>query len=277
MVLVPALEWHVVDACNFTCEGCAHLSNMGLNNIFSIEEIENWYKTWSAKVIPERIAILGGEPLLHKKIVEIIYLTRKYWNDPRINYFELVTNGTLLHKYPDLPKALQDNNCTLALSIHHNSSEYVKILGKAMELINEWRSKYNFEIITYDSNNDWGRIYKGWGNTLEPYEDNDIEKSWENCLTGKECFQLYNNKIYKCPMVTFLPEVKKRYNLSSKWDKYLEYTPLLDDATHDQIKEFFNRQAESVCSMCPAEPQAFNKKSPLIPIKFYKNGNAIQI
>lgn len=271
MITVPALEWHITDACNLTCEGCAHFSNHGHSNLFSMSEIESWYATWSKRIAPERIAILGGEPLLNKQVTDIVRMTRQYWNSPATGYFELVTNGFLMHRYPDLPKALADADCTLSISMHHDGSRYLAKFGEVMALAMEWRNRYGININIYNSSTEWFQIYRGFGDDMIPFEDGDIERSWENCITGQQCWQLYHNKIYKCPMVAYLPLQKARFDLSPKWDPYLEYQPLLPEATDPEIEEFFSRAAESVCGMCPANPVMFKKQDPLLPVKFYKN------
>jgi hypothetical protein len=67
---VSHLEWHVAHACNFTCEQCCHFSNHGHNVPVRYEEIEQWYNNWAHRIEPATIDILGGEPLLNKRISE---------------------------------------------------------------------------------------------------------------------------------------------------------------------------------------------------------------
>ena len=108
----------------------------------------------------------------------------------------------------------------------------------------------------------WQKVYKGYGENIEPYEDNDPESSWNNCPTGQNCFQLHEGKMWKCAPLAFLPMMNKKYKLSEKWDRYLEYVPLSSDCTTEELQKFINRGAESYCSMCPSKPHYFMKDMP---------------
>ena len=271
-ISVPHLEWHASHACNFTCESCNHFSNHAHNEIIPKNEIKKWLESWGDRIAPREIAVLGGEPLMNKEILDIIALGRECFGYDGIKDYEIVTNGWLLEKFPDLPKVLKENDCWLAVSIHGDSLEYnKKFQTKVVDIVNEWVNEYDIKVRPYHSSVDWVRAYFGFGNNMEPFEDNDPEKSWDNCPTGQECFQLLDSNIFKCAPLAYLPMQKKRYpNMSEKWDHYLEYNPLTPNCSEDDIIEFFNRKAESFCAMCPSNPTLFKKRNPELPIKFYE-------
>lgn len=265
MIEIPHLEWHVTHSCNFTCEGCGHYTNDGYKENISLNTLKEWYSLWCNRIKPKEISLLGGEPLLNRELVDIIYTTKEVWNIQNTQYFELVSNALLLHKQTDLPKALKETNCVLCITIHSRDENYLRLLKKSIELVDEWVKEYGIVYFTHDATDNWLKAYKGYGKTIQPYEDNDYETSWNNCPTGQENFQLLDGKIYKCAPLAYLPLQKKKYKdeLSKKWDPYLKYIPLTSDATDDEIIEFFSRCQESVCGMCPNKPQTFQKKSPL--------------
>jgi hypothetical protein len=113
-------------------------------------------------------------------------------------------------------------------------------------------------------------MYKGYGDNMMPFEDQDPETSWNNCIAGQDCFQLLDGNIYKCAPLAYLPLQQKQFNLSSKWDHYLTYKPLTPSATDQEVEDFFNKKAESYCAMCPANPAKFIKRNPLLPRRFYR-------
>mgnify|MGYP001182432045 FL=1 len=277
MIVVPHLEWHVTHNCNLSCEGCTHFTNHGHNWTVSLDELKTWFSSWNKKISPRRLAILGGEPLIHKDIVEIVKITHEMWTQPDNSYFELVTNALLIdpERHKDLPKVLQDTKCTLYISNHSKSEEYDKKLISSLKIIERWKDKYDFEVLIGDWTSNWYKAYKGFGTTFEPFEDNNPQKSWDECIAGQTCFQLYNNRIFKCCMTAYLSLQKEKYKdkLSKKWDPYLKYMPLEPGATESEILEFFQRGAESICGMCPANPKKFHHRDPLLPTSFYEKNN----
>ena len=276
MIVIPELEWHAAHACNLSCEACIHLSDFPLKGIVDIKTLESWYGSWNKRVIPKNMAILGGEPLLNKKIVDIIHMTREQWGTVEGQYYELVTNGFLLHKHPDLPKALEHTKCTLAISIHHfDSAQYNKKVSEFITLVEKWRKDYNFDVRFYKDNRDprtpWKNPFKMINNNYEPYEDGDYVSSYENCITGQKCFQLYDGEIYKCPILAYLNMHKSNFGLSHKWDRYLKYQPLKSTCTDEEILEFFNRDAEQWCGLCPSKPlPLYEKSDPIVRKKTFK-------
>lgn len=298
MIIVPHLEWHIAHSCNLTCESCIHFTNHNHNEIISIEKLKEWYSLWNKKISPKKMIILGGEPLLNKDIIDIVYLTKHMWSQPKDGNLSITTNGLLLQNFPKLPIALRENKCILQISIHGNETtkKYYEKIRKVFSLVDEWEKKYNIKVInckndgefqnlkptddeTYvvyrDMKSDWSRSYQGFGINSLPFEDNDPEKSWDNCVAGKQCFQLYEGKIYKCCMTAYLNLQKKKYGnmLSKKWDKYLKYIPLEPSSSNEEIIDFFNKKSELVCGMCPKNPQVFSKKDPTIPVNFYEKEN----
>jgi len=270
MVVVPTLEWSVAHSCNFTCESCGSYSNYGNKEIMSIDDLEKYFSLWNKKIAPKQMAIVGGEPFLNKDILGIIELSRNMWNKEHNEYYEVVTNGFLIDKFLDLPKVLEKTNCVLSISVHGNSPQYVKKLNKLKELATEWKKEYNITVKFVSYDDVWSRGYLGYGENALPYEDNDPETSWNHCPSGQNCFTLHYGKIYKCAPLANLPYMKEMFpNLSNKWDHYLSYKPLTSDVSEEEIVNFYDRKAESFCSMCSSKPAFFKKNDPLIPIKFY--------
>lgn len=275
MISVPALEWNVSRACNLSCKGCLTLSDFPHTEVFSKETIKQWYLPWCNKIAPKNLAILGGEPLLNKEIIDIILMTKEMWNSEYTEYFELITNGFLLYKYPDLPKVLFDCNCVLVISVHGDSPAYQKKVKEMEDIVKNWEATYKIQVKWHvddkEKGLEWNRVFRGDGLDIRPHEDNNIESSWKNCPTGQTCFQLYKKNIYKCPLPAYLPEHKEKFGLHKSFDKYLDsYKPLRPGSTDTEIIEFFSRKAECICNICPAKPILLDKPDPIKRKKEFK-------
>ena len=273
-IVVPHLEWHAAHSCNLTCESCSHLSNHHVGGLVELEQLKEWFGLWTDKIVPLKLAVLGGEPLLNKRIVDIVKLSREMWATTPGQIFELVTNGFLLDNYPDLPQALADTDCKLTISYHGKTENYNKKFQSVLETAKQWQQQWGIQVRTeipnLESEGIWQRVFNGYGNHMMPYQHNDPKSSWNNCPTGQNCFQLVNGKIYKCAPLAYLPLQLTKYKLHQSWDHYLSYQPLLSGASQDDIRRFFNRGAESHCAMCPSKPVKFAKRDPTMPIAFYE-------
>jgi MoaA/NifB/PqqE/SkfB family radical SAM enzyme len=233
-----------------------------------MEELTDWYSKWSHRLEPKTIDILGGEPLLNKNICEIIKLTREHWPTSKI---DITTNGVLLDRYPDLPKYLQKYNVGLKISKHGTNKEYNELWNLIVDFVKSWKEKYGISINLWESDVVWFKGYRGFGRNIEPFEDNDPKESWNNCITGQDCWQILDGNIYKCAPLAYLPMLNEKYKLSEKWNHYLEYKPLSPECTDEELKEFFNKKAESFCAMCPKNPQVLHRQhDPRASIRVYE-------
>ena len=79
-------------------------------------------------------------------------------------------------------------------------------------------------------------------------------------------------------MTAYLQLQKNKYGnlLSKNWNPYLKYNPLESNCSNEDIVEFFNKEEEYVCGMCPANPQTFTKKDHTIPVSFYEKNNKLK-
>jgi organic radical activating enzyme len=263
MFRLNRLEIHAAHACNLTCESCSHFSNGGHKGILSLTDAETWMKLWNKRIEPTAFRVLGGEPLLNPNLNDLLYLARDCWTASAIT---LVTNGMLLCKHPNLPIALEACDVDLHISIHDNSAEYVEKAIKIIDIVRSWKAKYNFRVEYHHSYDGWTRRHKGIGRFVTPYEDNNPRKSWEIC-PGRECHQLFRGKLWKCPSIAYLKLQKERYpDLSPAWDQYLSYEGLDAGCSDKELKAFLLSKHESICGMCPNNPERFKKPSPLIPL-----------
>ena len=93
-----SLEAHIVDHCNLTCAQCCSLSPLLPEWMAATDEVASDLAV-AAKVLSPRIfKLVGGEPLLHPDIVDILRCVRDAQIAPVIS---VTTNGLLLGTMSD--------------------------------------------------------------------------------------------------------------------------------------------------------------------------------
>jgi hypothetical protein len=252
----PPVEVHVTHTCNLSCRGCNHYSNYKLERWqIDEQEFERWIAAWAGRIAPSTFNILGGEPTLHPKLIPLLQIAARYFKAGRHdplggdNPICLITNGRFLHRHSGLKEVLQEHRIRLFLSVHYERRPEV------LETVTEWqRSGVAVTIYDYSVQKEWRQFYRGHGRSMLPYQDNQPERSWDQCI-AKRYFQLYDGKLWKCANLAYLSLAKKALGLSPDWDKYLAYRPLEPTASTAEIEAFFAQEAEDVCGMCPAHPE----------------------
>lgn len=91
---------NILDHCNLRCKGCDHFASIAEERFVSLDDIKKDLAQIS-KILNgdvKRLSVMGGEPLLHPELLEILIQTRLFFPKTVIR---LVTNGILLHRQPD--------------------------------------------------------------------------------------------------------------------------------------------------------------------------------
>ena len=92
-------ELNVVHHCNLSCRACTHLSPVAARHVVDPNKVLEDFSILAKYYRPERIRLLGGEPLLHPALLEVIYAVRRSGVSDRIR---VVTNGLLLPRMSDV-------------------------------------------------------------------------------------------------------------------------------------------------------------------------------
>lgn len=260
---VTQIETHVTHACSFECEGCTHFSQEKMKGQHTVESFRAEIGPWSKRLLPHNFLLLGGEPTLNPNLTQICQAARDLWsgveNGKHLVTMMLVTNGSHLHKHPELPEVLKRCKIHLDVSVHHDAPEYLAKL----EEVKDWAAKHDLSIRWRESFRDWTAYYRGEGANAEPFADNDPQASWNHCAS-RWCFNLHEGKLFKCPMSAYIKmHVAKFPQNKEKWLPYLGYNGLEADCSEPQLTEFIHRRCESICGMCPANPQPLVKSNPM--------------
>lgn len=175
------LGFHVVDHCILHCKGCDACSPLVKKPWFYDAKVfEKDVEELSKKLALRTCEILGGEPLLHPQIEQIVSTVRKFYPFTSIVF---VTNGILLKKMkPSFFECLRKNNIILRISVYTpfqekvkewvNFCEQQKLCVCTIPNYSLWRDfRYRFDVVS------------------------DPKEQFKNCKC--RCGMLYKSKI--CP------------------------------------------------------------------------------
>ncbi|MBD2167424.1 radical SAM protein [Calothrix membranacea FACHB-236] len=195
-------EINVVHHCNLSCRACTHLSPGLPKYIADPENIYNELSILSKAYIPRGIKLVGGEPLLHPNIIQIIEAIRA---SGITKFVKMVTNGHLLAKAPDL---FWEKIDAIEISLYPSkplNPETLKILKQKAK-----DSKTILEIYNWD---DFRESYSELGTENTEL----VQKIYLTCAVAHiwRCHTVSEGYFYKCPQSVFIPKVINKENLQN--------------------------------------------------------------
>ncbi len=195
IVIPPThLELIAVDHCNISCGSCNHASPAVPTWFANPETVFKDFSVLAKNYRPAFVKVIGGEPLLHKKLDEVIRAARASGIS---NHFTLVTNGILLHKASD---ALWEDIDEIEISIYPG-------MDKTMENIVSSREKAlsmgkKLTIFKYDK---FRETFSSKGTADQEL----INKIYAACKVANfwGCHAVRDGYIYKCPQSIYIPTI----------------------------------------------------------------------
>jgi organic radical activating enzyme len=187
-----SLVLNVVKHCNLSCRGCGHLSPVYGKSAIPPEALQADLDVLTAYYHANETLILGGEPLLHPELLEILEVVKRSGVGDQV---KVLTNGTLLGRmqsefwqlvdevrvsvYPgkEMPEA--EKRKAAALAAQHDTSLSLQYYDQFRESVVELPTK-DHELIK--------RIY-------------------DSCLIAHQwhCNTIESGFFYKCPQAFLLP------------------------------------------------------------------------
>ena len=264
---LPYLEWMVTTSCDLACPGCDRFIDYQHNWTEDFDILSHNMKAWSNKLDPDNFTIIGGEPLIHPRIYDIIEESRKHFDHAKI---EIYTNGFLLPKKKNIFKFLKKlGNCKVSITLHNRDEKLRNLIWKNIYNyflnLDNWRQvkehhwisgSIEFEV-TDTTKGGWYDYRQKINGKLKPWNDRNPESSYKNC--GVNIYPIiYNNRLYKCPPISMVRTHAEKYNLmdDDDWKPYVEYSGLGLDCSEEELEEFIENimKPHSICAMCPANP-----------------------
>ena len=188
-------EVHLCDHCNLNCKSCGHFSPIAEKRFVELDVLERDFKRLSELTDRkcETIDLMGGEPLLHPKVIEIFDIAKKYF-DSKI---QLVTNGILLANQPEeFWESCKKNALIIAISIYPIQINIEKIRAQAHKFGVVLAPREKFK------ENSWFKCKPDFTGSQ------DIEDAYLNCAYGGSCLYLEDGRLSHCA----LPALSKHFN-----------------------------------------------------------------
>lgn len=235
-------EVSVCDHCNLNCVCCEHFSPIAGESYLDIENYEKDCSRISELVGGEIdwLHLMGGEPLLHPRLNEIIEISRKYFQKGHI---ELVSNGILLLKQNDVFwETCRKNDITVAVTQYPIKLDHKSIEQKAKET----NVKFRYYFIGHKT------MHK------KPLDINGKQNIGDNlklCHMFNTCVQLIDGKLYTCIEMAYVKYFNKYFNQNLPIDK----NDIIDIYKIKTKEEMFERLAKPVsfCRYCNIKEMDF--------------------
>ena len=231
-------EISAVEHCNLNCAGCSHFSPVATKEFICLERLDKDLKAFH-KLVGDNIdglKILGGEPLLHPQIAEVIYTCKKYFPS---KHLMLYTNGLLLESMSaQFFKACKECGVKIIITKYPSNSK----------LCVEWLSRLSDMGIDNCLSNDKEREFHKI--PLDSTGSQNVNWNWyEKCFLGGQCNLIRNGKIFPCTTIGKVEHLNRcfgtNYEVSSK-DYFDLHNPKL---TYEDFKEFITN-AIPFCKYC---------------------------
>lgn len=235
--VLPYLEYQVSDKCNLNCASCAHFSNLYTENEFPDPELFRK----DLMVLSERfsniekIRLMGGEPLLNERLPEFIEISRDVF--PRSD-IRVVTNGLLLLSISESLRDVMQRSVAM-----FDISQYPIIenrISEIMDCLSSLKIGYQLEPLT---NQFWIRTTTG---------TNIPEKAFMGKACSKTCTFLRNGRLFDCPQIPLLYEMKKYFGFNISEDEYWESSLKLSEDMLEDGWDILNYLStpKKMCRFC---------------------------
>jgi molybdenum cofactor biosynthesis enzyme MoaA len=228
-------EVSVCDHCNLNCVCCEHFSPIADETYLDIEKYEKDCRHLSELVNGEIswLHLMGGEPLLHPRLNEIITISRKHF---RRGHIELVSNGILLLKQTDaFWDTCRENDTVVSVTQYPIKLDYKTIEQKAKEA----GVKFRYYFIGHKT------MHK------KPLDINGKQNMGNNiklCHKFNTCVQLADGKLYTCIEMAYI----KYFNKYFDQNLIVNENDVIDIYNLKTKEEMFEKLAKPVsfCKYC---------------------------
>lgn len=244
----PILEYfvlNILDHCNLCCKGCDHFAAIAEERFVSLEHIEKDLARMSELMNQQvaRIGIMGGEPLLHPELLQILALAREYFPNTLL---QLVTNGLLLmNQSEEFWQTCKEHNIVIVNTKYPINLDYDGMIARA--------EKYG---VTFEHYGNTGEKMKtSYKMPLDLSGKQNPRSNYLKCHHSNNCALLMEGKFYACTVAPNVKIFNKRFgtNLQLVEEDYLDIYKVTDK---HEILKFLSRPIP-FCRFCDVEHRQY--------------------
>jgi organic radical activating enzyme len=244
---IPYLEVNILTSCNLSCTGCAHCASFLAKEYLSLDDLKRTYEEWLPKIEVGHLCLMGGEPLLHPDIFEIVKITNNFYEGTK----SIATNGLLLNNMPLVFfKLLEETNWHLRISVHHRS------FGNILQnLLSVFGGEFNV-----DSCYHFSVPYTSADNKTITLRNGDAKQAYDDCALKRSCVTLFDNKLWHCSLLPrFHKMIEQNKVLNYDQSSLLKYKAATSDYSMQQLTDWWNYDFHSACEVCGGDAEIRNK------------------
>jgi len=237
-IIIPVLEINIVEHCNLTCVHCDHSSPLLPKKNIDPMELKKWLDVLSKNTKVIELRIVGGEPLLHPNICDVV---KVIYNSKISESLLLVTNGTLLKQFPEDLFNFLDG---MWISIYPKLEYKVDINDFMKRATDKNVYVYRKEVQEFDI----GLVDN------ENHNYNLVKYIYQRCISHPprfSYFTLRNGRFFRCERAAFMEARLKNKRLNCNFEK--EDSVIIRDGNtfKQELTEYINRlEPLKSCKFC---------------------------
>lgn len=235
----------LAEHCNLRCRGCDHFAPIAGQEFADMNAFEKDFARLSYLVNGEavKIGLMGGEPLLHPKVKDFLYIARRYFRQTKLR---IVTNGVLLLKQnEDFWIACRENNIIVEVTKYPINLDFTDIRNVA--------GNYGVSLAFYDNTGDVQKTSNHL--PLDINGGQDIRRNFTKCYHANNTIFLKKGRLYICTIAPNVHHFNKFFNV----DMQTSDGDSIDIYEAQSAREIFQFLSKPIpfCRYCHVDKRSF--------------------
>lgn len=229
------IELNVVHHCNLSCRACSHLSHRAETYFINPDQVYKDLRFLADYYHPQHVRLLGGEPLLHPDLLDVIDAVRASQISEKIR---IVTNGILLDR---MPESFWQKVDEVFISLY----PFMKLDKKKLSFMKSQSRQFDVDLEIQRFNHFRESVSKKNSDTRL------VERIYSTCqiVHNWGCHAVSEGYLYRCSPSMIIPKIFKMDNKACINKDRLALSPGNDFA--EQLNRFLTgKKPLQACQHC---------------------------